>query len=41
MCEGSQVSLKWEYHPGQYYAHVSSSHSINARGGGRKYVTDF
>lgn len=41
MCKGSQLSPKWESHPAQYYAHISSSHSINAGGGGGKYVIDF
>lgn len=41
MCKGSQLSPKWEPHPAQYYAHISSSHSINAGGGGGKYVIDF
>ena len=41
MYEGSQLSLKWESHPVQYYAHISSSHSINASGVGGKYFTDF
>lgn len=41
MSEGSQLSLKWESHPVQYYAHISSSHAINAAGGGGKYFIDF